>query len=129
MSYPAMLLAVMSVGSLVWESGAVKSSAADRTGTFRVANEVYVQQPHGMLPPLAARAGEAPKLSPESGLVAPKTAPGGLKPDAPKKKGSPELSGGSPVPAGSNGQVSCDPSNASSQACYSATQQARPPTR
>ncbi|QDL98001.1 hypothetical protein FLL57_12055 [Rhodopseudomonas palustris] len=127
MSYPAMLLAVMSVGGLVSDSDVVRSPSADQTSTFRLANEVYVQQPHGMLPPLATRAGEIPKLSPESGLVAPKTTPGGLKP-ATAKKGSPEL-GGSPAPAGSSGQVSCDPSNSSSQACYSATQQARPPTR
>ncbi|PZA12805.1 hypothetical protein DNX69_06320 [Rhodopseudomonas palustris] len=129
MSYPAMLLAVMSVGGLVSAGDVARSPSADQTGTFRLASEVYVQQPRGMLPPLATREGQVPKLSPESGLVAPKSAAGEQKPDATKPKGAPEL-GGALAPAGaSSGQVSCDPSNASSQACYSATQQARPPTR
>jgi hypothetical protein len=128
MSHPVALWLGLA-GSLAFGS-ATESVSADRSTPVRLAGEVFIQQPKGMLPPIATHQGEAPKLSPESGVVAPANAGGAVtSKEAGKLKTAPEM-GGAPIPGGnSTSQTSCNSSNASSPACYSATQQSRPPTR
>jgi hypothetical protein len=76
---------------------------SEPSATPPAASDVYIQQSHG-------RVGAGPKT---------------------QSKLTPELTGvGAPAAtAGPTAPVTCNAQNASSQACYTATQQARPGTR
>ncbi len=102
------IAAVSAAGLLV----SLQEAAADGKSPHRrarYASEVRIQQSHGNIPPGAAeqsRSQSKSKLAPETG-----SNPSGA-------------AAGSPTTP-----VTCNQQNASSPACYSATQQARPPTR
>jgi hypothetical protein len=78
----------------------------DSSGPLRIASEVRIEQSRGVMP-----VGSKPLEDGKSGTVTPE----GMTNSA--AKGSPD------IPA------TCNQQNASSAACYSATQQARPVTR
>jgi hypothetical protein len=72
------------------------------SATLLAVSDVYIQQSHGRVAP-------------------------GIKMQG---KPTPELTGaGTPATTGPTAPVTCNAQNASSQACYTATQQARPGTR
>jgi hypothetical protein len=91
--------------SLAVTTGAASGHKHHRHRTLR-SGEVHVEQSHGSVTDGAAPVDKATKGTPESG-----------SPSATPATGSPN------IPA------TCNQQNASSPACYSATQQARPITR
>ncbi|OJY09865.1 MAG: hypothetical protein BGP05_19070 [Rhizobiales bacterium 62-47] len=102
------IAAVSAAGLLVCLQEAVANGKSHHRRA-RYASEVRIQQSHGNIPPGVteqARGRSKSKLAPESG-----SNPSGA-------------AAGSPTTP-----VTCNQQNASSPACYSATQQARPPTR
>lgn len=90
--------------ALVIVAGMVVASSADAR-RLRYANEVHIEQAHGRVPADATTSvNTKPKGTPEGGVTNANSA----------AKGSPSI------------PTTCSQQNASSPACYSATQQARP---
>jgi hypothetical protein len=95
------------VALLIAMGAQLQMPSADARDRRQSSPEVRVEQARGTLPPSA------------------KTIDSGAK----SLKGTPEGGATTGTSAGSSAPVTCNQQNASSQACYSATQQARPVTR
>jgi hypothetical protein len=97
----------LSVASIAFNLLAlIPAAAADDPRLLKMASEVHIEQSHGSMPADTSEGGKVKRAAPEGGSSSGNAASG--SPSTP---------------------VTCNQQNASSPACYSATQQARPVTR